>query len=280
MTKRQTLMTTACFATLSAGALYGQTGEKTTSFQYFVTNDTTAGNINVRVEGMQARPAVGRPLSATEERETVQVLGDGTRIDKKETDKYYRDAQGRTRIERDNGATIIISDPVTGFTAEMSTTARTARKIMVQGAPNGVMIEKLRAEMASGKGVAGTAGVLAQGPNIKVMHAATTAIEDRMGMKLAAQPAPEDLGTQIVNGVPAQGTRSVIVIPVGQIGNDREIRVVSERWFSADLQMLVKSSNNDPRFGETTYQMINVIQGAQDPSLFQIPADFSVNGLR
>ena len=55
---------------------------------------------------------------------------------------------------------------------------------------------------------------------------------------------------------------------------------MSERWFSSDLQMLIRSSNNDPRFGETTYQLTGILQGAQDPTLFQIPADFNVSGLK
>ena len=81
----------------------------------------------------------------------------------------------------------------------------------------------------------------------------------------------EDLGDQIVNGVMARGTRSTITIPVGQIGNDREIKVISERWFSSDLGVLIKSTNNDPRFGETTYELTDILQGAQDPTLFQSP---------
>src|SRR5579859_7398734 len=102
MTKRQTLLVAACLASLS-GALQAQTGEKTASFQYFINNSEGPGPMTVRVDGMGARTVKDKPFSATEERETIQVLGDGTHINKKETDKYYRDNLGRTRIERDNG---------------------------------------------------------------------------------------------------------------------------------------------------------------------------------
>jgi hypothetical protein len=284
MNKRQILVATACFASLS-GTIYAQSAEKTASFQYFVTSDTAPANVmyRLRLDGLGGKVVKDKPFSATEERETVQVLGDGTRIDKKETDKYFRDAQGRTRIERDNGATIVISDPVAGFSAELNENSKTAHKMIVQmrsgggavgGAmtaqPNILMMDKMKAEMGASRGIAGAAGP------------AETMVFTR-SVSRAGEPEnspSEDLGTQIVNGVPAQGTRSTITIPVGQIGNDREIRVISERWFSPDLQMLIKSSNNDPRFGETTYQLVNVIQGAQDASLFQIPSDFSVNGPR
>ena len=281
MTTRQTLMATACFASL-CGAMHGQTPDKTIAFQYFVNDDKTAGNFTfARVDALNMKTAVGHPLSATEERRTVQVLGDGTRIDKKETDKYFRDAEGRTRIERENGGSVMISDPVAGSSVEMSTANKTAHRMMVMksdlrsGPVDAAALEKLKAEMAARPG---TLAATANAGAAIVTRSKTVTISKEMAE--GQRDAAEDLGTQIVNGVPAQGTRSTITIPVGQIGNDREIKVVSERWFSNELQMLIKSSNIDPRFGETTYQLTNIVQGAQDPSLFQIPADFNVNGPR
>jgi hypothetical protein len=87
----------------------------------------------------------------------------------------------------------------------------------------------------------------------------------------------EDLGMQLVNGVMAQGTRDTLTIPAQSIGNDQELQVVDEHWFSSDLQMLVKSVNSDPRFGDTTYQLTNVLRGGQDPTLFQVPADYTIS---
>ena len=42
----------------------------------------------------------------------------------------------------------------------------------------------------------------------------------------------ESLGKQKMEGVEVEGTRSTITIPVGQIGNDRPINIISERWYS------------------------------------------------
>jgi hypothetical protein len=295
MTTKRTLIATACFASLG-GALYGQTGDKTASFQYFVTGDAMGGKMSVRMDGI-SKPVAGKPFSATEERQTVQVLGDGTRIDKKETDKYFRDHQGRTRIERDNGDTIVISDPVDGFSAEMNAANKSAHKMIVKvktavgsgtgfgagsggaGQTNIMTLDKLHAEMAAGKTATATAMATTTQDMVFTRVETGPGVGGLAGIK-QDQGAVEDLGTQIINGVPAQGTRSTITIPAGQIGNDREIKVVSERWFSSDLQMLIKSSNNDPRFGETTYQLTGILQGAQDPTLFQIPTDFNVNGVK
>jgi hypothetical protein len=93
----------------------------------------------------------------------------------------------------------------------------------------------------------------------------------------AARPVTESLPAQSVNGVTANGSRTTLTIPVGQIGNDRPIQVVSETWYSSDLQMMVKSSNSDPRFGDASFELTNISRGEPDPSLFQIPADYTVS---
>jgi hypothetical protein len=86
----------------------------------------------------------------------------------------------------------------------------------------------------------------------------------------------ENLAPQMVNGILAEGTRTTETIPAGKIGNDRPINIVNERWYSDALQSLIRSSSSDPRFGTTTYELLNVVQNAPDPSLFQIPADYTV----
>jgi len=40
----------------------------------------------------------------------------------------------------------------------------------------------------------------------------------------------EDLGTQVVEGVVATGTRNTTTIPAGTIGNEQPILIVSEQW--------------------------------------------------
>ena len=90
----------------------------------------------------------------------------------------------------------------------------------------------------------------------------------------------EQLGEKAVNGVMAQGTRNTRTIPAGAIGNDRDLQMVDERWFSNDLQVMIKSINSDPRFGETTYQLTHIVRAPQDPSLFQVPNDYVEKNLQ
>ena len=80
----------------------------------------------------------------------------------------------------------------------------------------------------------------------------------------------------MINGVSAQGTRHTRTIPAGQIGNEKAITIVSEKWYSPDLQMTVMSKHSDPRFGQTTYNLTNIQQKEPDASLFAVPAGYTI----
>jgi len=86
----------------------------------------------------------------------------------------------------------------------------------------------------------------------------------------------EDLGTQVVEGVVATGTRNTTTIPAGTIGNEQPILIVSEQWFSPELKVLVMTKHNDPRTGETTYRLTNIVQTEPARSLFEVPVDYTV----
>ena len=71
----------------------------------------------------------GKPFSATEERHFAcrYWVGDGTRIETSQTNRLYRDNEGRTRVEEMNG-TIAISDPAAKLRWELDPAAKTAHK--------------------------------------------------------------------------------------------------------------------------------------------------------
>jgi hypothetical protein len=86
----------------------------------------------------------------------------------------------------------------------------------------------------------------------------------------------ENLGTQTLEGVEATGTRTTVTIPAGAIGNDKAISIVSERWLSPELQVVLMSTHRDPRFGETTYRLTGIARGEPDKSLFEVPSDYTI----
>jgi hypothetical protein len=81
----------------------------------------------------------------------------------------------------------------------------------------------------------------------------------------------EDLGDQVLEGVLARGTRHTQTIPPGAIGNERAIEVVAEQWYSKDIEAVVLRRNVDPRFGETTYRLVNLVRGEPSSDLFAVP---------
>jgi len=67
-----------------------------------------------------------------------------------------------------------------------------------------------------------------------------------------------------------------ITIPAGREGNDQPFEIVSEKWYSPDLQVLIMSKHSDPRIGDTIYRLANINRGEPSRTLFDAPSDFSI----
>jgi hypothetical protein len=79
-----------------------------------------------------------------------------------------------------------------------------------------------------------------------------------------------------MDGVEVEGTRRKSTIPAGEIGNEKPIDVVSERWYSKELQTVVMSRHDDPRMGETRYRLTHLTRGEPDRALFEVPSDYTI----
>jgi hypothetical protein len=217
--------------------------------------------------GNSGRTVAGRPVSGTEVQESHQTLGDGTEIATSQTDRFYRDSAGRTRVEMPEQDRTVIVDPGVPVTVILNENAKTARRNGMAAARVGVAFsaDGVKSAITTSTGTIG-------GSNTTGIVGA----RGRGGRGDAGNMQHEDLGVESLNGVLASHTRDTLTIPQGQIGNNRDIHVVNERWYSDDLQMLVKTVNSDPRFGENTYEFTNISRDEPNASLFQIPADYKV----
>ncbi|HEX5084039.1 MAG TPA: TonB family protein [Blastocatellia bacterium] len=102
-------------------------------------------------------------------------------------------------------------------------------------------------------------------------------VEGQITNKITKYPArTENLGKRKIEGVECEGTRAVTTMPPGAIGNERPIETASETWYSPELQMTILSKRSDPRFGESIYQVTNIIRSEPEAALFQIPPDYTV----
>jgi hypothetical protein len=242
----------------------------------------TAG---VMGKGMSA-PVQGAPYSATITNESTQTLTDGTHIVQNSTGTTARDAQGRTRQDAalpaignlsaaDAPHLVFIMDPVTQTSYTLNLTDKTAQKMSM---PPRIQQADSGAGASGGGNSAGVfftrmagaapldAGMPPPVPGI-VIH------KELIGDE-SAQVSTEDLGTQTMEGLVVNGVRTTRTIPEGQIGNDKPISIVTEVWTSPDLRTIVYSKRSDPRMGEQTFKLTNVVRAEPDASLFTVPADF------
>jgi hypothetical protein len=214
---------------------------------------------------------IGRPYSATAVTHTVQMLADGSQIETTRSQVLYRDDQGRTRTELNDGKSIQIVDRVAGISYSLDTTAKTARAVEIIRVGRGVNVNATQPAATNGT-------MSTTSPQVAVANSRDVMVQMDTGGQGTSKSnlASEDLGTQSFEGVQAHGVRTTSTIPVGAIGNNRELKTVSELWESKNLGIIVKSVSTDPRFGATTYELTNIVQSSPDPSLFRVPADYTM----
>ncbi len=230
----------------------------------------------------------GAPYSGEQVTEHTQTLSDGTHIVQPSQGRQtmYRDSAGRTRTERpfmrmpgadSSGVTLIeISDPVAGYAYTLDTVNKIAHRVKLP-APGATRVLPL-AGGASGRGIAAGGGVIGSVPASGEISAARTAMTPAPPGANAARPEmkSESLGTQIIEGLPAEGRKTTMTWPIGSQGNDRPLVSASEVWTSTELRLMVLSKHDDPRNGETITKLTNISRAEPDPSLFQPPPDYNL----
>ena len=204
--------------------------------------------------GMQ-RTVAGAPYTGTEVSTHSQTLSNGNVISRQEQTNFSRDGQGRMRMEttmkHPDGTTatrVTIHDPVAGVVHNIDAQRKTSNDMTLRGPANGQGRGR-----GQGQGQAGARQRRAD-PNVVTEH----------------------LGVQTINGVQATGTRITRTIPAGAEGNSLPIVTVHETWMSDDLKVPVMVKTTDPRFGTSQSQLTNIVRAEPDPSLFQVPAGYTV----
>lgn len=250
--------------------------------------------------GMFGKPVTGAPYSGEGFTETVQTLADGTRITHKNSKKVWRDAQGRMReeatvpmigpwpAEGDPPKFVTITDPVAKLSYSLNERNKVAirRKLPDMDA----MMAKVTAEGVA-RGERNVTWGVKERHEVMVREGAPAGVKSDVMMAMPAERVgfaktvhlfgagagkEEALGTQIMEGIKVEGKRETNTIKAGEIGNDRDLVSVSERWTSPELQVLVRMTTKDPQMGETSYRLTNLSRTEPAASLFQVPADYTV----
>ena len=202
--------------------------------------------LSAQGQEVQPEPIVkGAPYSGEGITTVKFTMFDGTKMERTVTAKFYRDSQGRVRREqtvlglealdpeKDVRALVTIIDPVTDAIYTLIPGSKTATRV-----------------------------------SISAMKNAAAA---------AAPPSPtsqikrENLGSKDIDGIEAVGQRMTTTIPAGQVGNDRPIEIIDERWESPALKVLLRSLHRDPRTGDVEYVLTKISRAEPPASLFNVP---------
>lgn len=214
------------------------------------------------IHTLVAAPVTGQPYSAIQVHKTKRTLADGTNITHAGHHSVYRDSSGRARVEvrlpnpqkvQPDPVMVFVSDPVAHTMLMWSTDSKAAK-----------------------------VATLIRIPEQKQNAAKTAPAQVRPTADSRPQPVvtTEDLGTDVLQGIPVTVTKTTTVVPVGRSGNDAPITKTEEVWTSQDMKLVMKEQWEDPRSGERTVELDQFSRAEPDPALFRAPAGYSVKDIR
>jgi hypothetical protein len=211
-----------------------------------------------------------QPYKAQANTETRRTLADGSHITQSTTAMIARDSEGRTVNAQKVGDSLTITtifDPVAKTHIDYNSDTKIAHVLALPtptGSPSQVPVVMGGAVSGFAAGPpSGAVGVFVQSRAVSPQPA---------GKHTTTEP----LGTKTIEGIQVTGTRTTSTMPAGTIGNEEDLTTTREEWYSPELKLVVQSTQNDPRFGQTTYTLTDIQQGPPDQALFQVPTDYKI----
>jgi hypothetical protein len=197
-----------------------------------------------------------------------------------------RDSEGRTYLEitatrgpasnPQSYTSINVNDPVAGIHFTLNPESHIAHRF--ERPPRSANASQLRPVPPGGANTEAS-GNSGSGPSIRSVN--PDDLNSRpTGPATSRSSLPpiqiEDLGEESIDGVGVRHYRETRTIPAGEQGNDRDLLIASEFWYSKQLRLNLKAARNDPRFGEENLTLSSIERNEPQASLFEIPADYKV----
>jgi len=231
--------------------------------------------INGIAEINALRSSTDAPFSATVKWTFDQQLADGNAIHAAKSIRLARDSAGKTRLENPMGCDrggdgqlhartdVTVYDPATRTTTSWTVgfTSDKVANVTHQPAP-----------------VARTAPTAEERAEVAERQ---REVAERQKAADVETPVYSDnrtihLGTTTIGGVSADGTRLVNTIPAGSEGYEQTVEYLTEYWQSKYLGMTVKWVTDNPMSGRSAFELQDISLQEPDPSLFQVPAGYTV----
>jgi hypothetical protein len=208
----------------------------------------------VAMTGLGIAPLIGQtpslqtvPLSADIDVVSVRTLPDGNTLRQERKMKFYRRADGSTRVEEPNR--VVIVDNGSHTLTVLDTVGKVAQ---VQAAPP------------------------ATGANgAKLLAALSKNQASRSSLSESNSSGKTDLGVKVIGGYSVHGIQQSTTIPANSaLGNTAPITKTIQVWKSSDLRLPLLTIISDPLGGTTTSHYENVSTATPDNNLFTTPAGY------
>lgn len=206
-------------------------------------------------------PVVGMPYSGIGTTQSATLFLDGNRIVHTETTRFYRDSQGRTRVEHTFlpinstansppiALTVTINDPMSGERYILLPQQKTADTLPWRS--GGAMAPPIPAARISLPGLS-----FARGSS-------------------DADSKAVPLGEKLIEGIRVVGTQLEHTVAANVVGNQKPITVTVEQWFSPELGVVIQATHRSTIGSEITYQLEQIARAEPDAALFSVPPDYT-----
>jgi hypothetical protein len=214
-------------------------------------------------------PVTGRPFSARATT-TITHTEDGRPHERVGIARYYRDSDGRVRVEYDvpgdqrRVLAMLRPDPADRTVYTIDSADRTVRSASMS--------------IAGGLFNATRSFAVAVGPR-QFVASFTRDVHDPI------DGVVQSLGVRRLEGVEATGRRVSGGTPFQCRGCSGDVGQWDERWESVELRVVLYARHIDPgtaaveypgRGMQVEYRLSNLIQGEQPPDLFRVPTDYTL----
>jgi len=252
----------AVSALLMCGASFAQINIK--FYSGFGGGSATGTKVNYQMRPYTDNVPVltGAPFSGVEEAERHRVLIDGTHIDwVAHPEKYWRDSAGDTRAEI---PLFSYETPVTRGFPEIVVIFNVADSCEYVLDPEKHVAHRFSVKVI----VAPKTGV--------TLANETNRVNSYHLDNLHQTVKTEELGTNVVEGLIAQGRRTTITKDPGFEKGDELAEFVTEKWDSVDLQLEVLYKSDAIHSTDNIRKLTNVNRAEPDAGLFHVPAGYTI----
>ena len=212
----------------------------------FILSFAAINGLGIAALAAQTSTVQTVPLSADIDVVSVRALTDGNTLRQERRMKFYRRADGSTRLEEPNR--VVIVDNSAHTTTVLDLVSKVAQ------------VQAIR-----------SASTDARTP-VKALPQSLTV---GSGLEEKNSAARSDLGVKVISGYSVHGIQRTTTIPVNSaLGNTSPITKTMQVWSSSVLRLPLLSIISDPLGGTTTSQFESISITPPDNSLFTIPVGY------